>query len=122
VGYMIGEVLGIDVAHGANNKPEDIARIKQSLKHGSKMGCSVSRSAATKSRGHAASSCQGRGPIPASMPKTTISDRRWGRGGERWRTVVPCRPTTRPHFPTSPPPFRGGEVVGRGLGPGVSRW
>jgi hypothetical protein len=32
VGYMIGEVLGIDVAHGANNKPEDIARIKQIIK------------------------------------------------------------------------------------------
>jgi hypothetical protein len=31
VGYMIAEVLKINVVHGADNKPEDIARIKQIL-------------------------------------------------------------------------------------------
>src|SRR5262249_21121662 len=29
VGYMVAEVLGINVVHGADNKPEDVARIKQ---------------------------------------------------------------------------------------------
>src|SRR5262249_7417622 len=32
VGYMVAEVLGINVVHGADNKREDIARIKQILK------------------------------------------------------------------------------------------
>ncbi len=36
VGYMVADVLKIDVVHGADNDPKDIARIKQSLQLGSK--------------------------------------------------------------------------------------
>jgi hypothetical protein len=119
IGYAIANVLNINVAHGAENKPEDIAKIKQILRTWLKTRCWRPRSAKTKTAKSASSSSQDRGnpslkacPHPMK-PTTTCRFENWRTSGAEWRATVALKGRFCATAPLAPPPYKGGQVERR---------